>query len=434
MKHFEYSYNPSRKVWRSLCTRPMLQTEDLTELCKMVFSEVETNGDDALLRFTRDFDKVDLSSFYMTEDEITDAAASVENSLALAINQAYANIFSFHKAQIPEVIEVMTVPGVVCKQDFRPIERVGLYIPGGSAPLFSTLLMLAIPAKLAGCSDIVLCTPPNKNGEIHSAICYAAQLCGIDKVLKLGGVQAITALVCGTSKTDPVYKICGPGNQYVVAAKRYAQDLGVSIDMPAGPSEVLVIADATANPQFVAADLLSQAEHGPDSQVVLLTTEEGFIEAVFKEIKLLLPSLSRKEIIQKALSSARFIVFNTLSKCIEFSNQYAPEHLILAVDSPEEWAESVVNAGSVFLRNYSPESAGDYASGTNHTLPTNGFARCYSGVNTMTFLKKITFQKLTSQGISLLSPTIEKMAEAEGLEAHALAASIRRKSILNERE
>ena len=426
MNDFEFLYNPPRKDWAKLCARPVNEQEDLSVLCKNVFDEVKANQDKALLGFTERFDGVKLGSIYATDLELSRAAALVDPQLVLAINQAYSNIYKFHKAQKPESVEVETTPGVVCRQEYRRIERVGLYIPGGSASLFSTLLMLAIPAKLAGSNEIILTTPPLKDGSIPPAVAYVAQLCGISQVLKLGGVQAIAALALGTEQTKPVYKIAGPGNQYVMAAKDYAVQLGIAIDLPAGPSEVLVIADASANPKFIAADLLSQAEHGPDSQVIFLTTSEDLLERTFEALKELLVGLNRKDIIKESLKSARFIYFNTLQECFKFSNAYAPEHLILALDQADNYSSLVLNAGSVFLGHLTPESAGDYASGTNHTLPTKGYARSYGGVCVVTFLKKVTFQMISQQGLDLLAPTIETMAKAEGLEAHALAATLRK--------
>ena len=418
--------NPSPTEWNTLCLRPQIGRSDLFSLCESVFEEVRCDSDEALIRFTNKFDGVKLDSVLASPQEIEESANLVSTELKLAINQAYSNIYRFHKVQVPVTVEVETSPGVVCREEYRAIDRVGLYIPGGSATLFSTLLMLAIPAQLAGVEELVLTTPPLKNGKLPAAIAYVVQLCGVHKVLKLGGIQAIAALSLGTSQTKPVYKIAGPGNQYVMAAKEYAVGLGIAIDLPAGPSEVLIIADKTADPAFVASDLLSQAEHGEDSQVVLLTTDKIKITEVFTALEKLLNTLSRKEIIAQSLKSARFIYFETIGDCIQFSNTYAPEHLILAVNQAREYAGKIRNAGSVFLGHWSPESAGDYASGTNHTLPTNGFARNYGGVSVTSFMKKITFQELSPQGISLLAPTIEVMANAEGLDAHALAAKLRR--------
>lgn len=426
MIKFKRVDNPPKEQWLELIKRPELESGRLTALCETIFQQVKESGDDALLSYSREFDGVGIESIYCSKEELDRQASLLDESLKLAINQAYNNIYTFHKAQLPSPIVVETSPGVFCSQLFRAIESVGLYIPGGTAPLFSTLLMLAIPAQLAGCSEIILSTPPNQEGTISPTIAYVATLCGIQNVLKLGGVQAIAALTFGTNCTKPVYKIYGPGNQYVVAAKQYAQQFGVAIDLPAGPSEVLVIADCYANPQFVAADLLSQAEHGNDSQVLLLSDSTTLIDAVFQELRLMANRLSRKQYILESLKYAQFINFNTIEECIIFANEYAPEHLILSVQSAEQYIEQVNNAGSVFLGYYTPESAGDYASGTNHTLPTNGFARSSSGVNMDSFIKKITVQSISEKGISLLGPTIERMALAEGLEAHALASKLRR--------
>lgn len=427
MSTMKYIDNPDRSLWAELLLRPTLSDKDLSTLCATVFETVKKLGDVALLDFTNQFDGVKLDSIYLSNEELELGASSVPANLAKAMDVAYTNISKFHRAQMPTSIEMETMPGVVCSQENRPISCVGLYIPGGSAPLLSTALMLGIPAQIAGCKEIILCTPPDINGNVSSAICYAAKLCGINKILKLGGVQAIAALSIGTNKTSGVSKIFGPGNQYVMAAKQYAQTLGIAIDLPAGPSEVLVIADDAANAKFVAADLLSQAEHGPDSQVVLLSTDKSLFERVQVEINSFLPSLRRDVLIQKSLSNSRFIYFENLGTCFDFSNNYAPEHLILAVKNAEKYTSYVENAGSVFLGNYSPESAGDYASGTNHTLPTKGYAKSYSGVSLQTFMKKITFQKMSEEGITLLAPTLVEMATAEGLDAHALAASVRMK-------
>lgn len=434
MKTYKLINNPSRKLWDSLCMRPLLDHQNLKNLCREVFENVSIKKDVALLAYTEKFDQVKLSSIYLDEKELQKNAYQIDEPLKIAINQAYENISQFHIAQIPQAVKLETFPGVFCTQEFRAIEKVGLYIPGGSAPLFSTLLMLAIPAQIVGCKEVVLCTPVNRSGKIDAALCYAAQLCGIKQILKLGGVQAIAALSQGTERTSPVYKIFGPGNQYVVAAKQYAQEQGVAIDLPAGPSEVLVIADDSANPDFIAADLLSQAEHGPDSQVVLLVTNVDILEQVMLKLDEQLESLPRRNIVKLALSQSRFIVFDDLDTCIDFSNVYAPEHLILSIDKADSYLSSIQNAGSVFVGNYSPESAGDYASGTNHTLPTNGYAKSYSGVNIDAFLKKITFQKLTAKGIAKISPIVETMAKAEGLEAHALASRLRREFVENKGE
>lgn len=429
MIKFKRVDNPLREQWKELIERPELESDKLQVLCKTVFQQVKDKGDDALLSYGSEFDGVALETIYCSQEELDCQASLLDDSLKLAINQAYNNIYTFHKAQLPLPIVIETSPGIICSQVYRAIQRVGLYIPGGTAPLFSTLLMLAIPTQIAGCSEVVLSTPPTQSGTIPPAIAYVATLCGIQNVLKLGGVQAIAALTLGTDRTKPVYKIYGPGNQYVVAAKQYAQQFGVAIDLPAGPSEVLVIADSSANPQFVAADLLSQAEHGNDSQVLLLSDSVPLFSAVFQELSLMVNRLSRKQYILESLKHAQFINFNTIEECITFANEYAPEHLILSIQSAEQYVEQIDNAGSVFLGYYTPESAGDYASGTNHTLPTNGFARCSSGVNIDSFINKITVQSISKEGIKLLSPTIERMALAEGLEAHALASKLRREEI-----
>lgn len=420
-----YVKNPNTGDWGELLKRPELNEQDLMCLCGDIFTRVEKDKDIALLDYTQRFDGVELKSIYATKEELTIGASLVPRNLAEAMDVAYANITKFHEAQVPKKMEVETMKGVVCSQVYRGIERAGLYIPGGSAPLFSTVLMLGIPAQIAGCKEIILCTPPDKDGQISPAICYAAQQCGIEIVLKLGGVQAIAALAKGTNRTHAVSKIFGPGNQYVMAAKQYAQNLGIAIDLPAGPSEVLIIADSTANAKYVATDLLSQAEHGPDSQVILLSTDKNLFDKVRVELITFIKRLSRKDVILQALDNSRFVYFTDLKTCFEFSNAYAPEHLILALGDAEAYVDRVVNAGSVFLGNYSPESAGDYASGTNHTLPTKGYAKSYSGVGVLTFMKKITFQKIDKSGITKLAPIIVDMANAEGLEAHALAASIR---------
>ena len=425
MNKLKYTRYPNKELWESLVQRPQLQANNLMSLCKEIFSTIREEGDAALFKLTKQYDQVELDALFLTLSEFKASAKQTDPALVLAIHQAYANISAFHKAQIPNSIEVETMPGVICKQMYRPIERIGIYIPGGTAPLVSTVLMLAIPAQLAGCKEIVLCTPPDKNGHINPAICYAAQLCGVDAVLKLGGIQGIGAMTVGTSSIEPVYKIVGPGNQYVTAAKTYAQELGMAIDLPAGPSELLVIANESSNPFYVAADLLSQAEHGVDSQVVLLSTDEVIIQEVHQAMEELSSGLNRLELIKQSLQHARFILLPSLEACFEFSNEYAPEHLILAIDEASDYVSQVVNAGSVFLGHYTPESVGDYASGTNHTLPTAAYAKNYSGVTIDTFIKKITVQEVTQKGLQLLTPTIEQLAGAEGLEAHALAATIR---------
>ncbi|MCJ7936041.1 MAG: histidinol dehydrogenase [Chryseobacterium sp.] len=421
-----YTY-PNKNIWKDLVRRPVFEREEISGLIAGIFEEVEKNGDQALLAFNKKFDQAATERILVTETEIADAERMISTELKQAIQQAKENIFLFHESQRQEAEKTETTKGVVCWRENRAVEKVGIYIPGGTAPLFSTVLMLAVPANLAGCKEIVLCTPPDKNGKINPAILYTAKLCGITNVFKTGGAQAIAAMTLGTESVPKVYKIFGPGNQFVVAAKEYAQQYGVAIDMPAGPSEVLVIADEQAVPDFCAADLLSQAEHGSDSQVIFIATDlkvfNETIEAVDQQIR----ELPRNDMAAKSLENSCFILVKTLEEAVEFSNLYAPEHLILAVQDFEKYIPAVQNAGSVFLGNYSCESAGDYASGTNHTLPTNAYARNYSGVSLDSFVKKITFQHLSREGLQNLGKTIELMAEAEGLIAHKNAVSIRLK-------
>ena len=420
---------PNRESWAGLVQRPVQQFAAIEGPIKTVFEKVREEGDAALLQYTRQFDQVDLTSLIVTEAEIAAAASLVPPELQQAIRQAQHNITVFHEAQREEINPIETMPGIRCWRKSVAIEKVGLYIPGGTAPLFSTLLMLGIPAKLAGCQEIVLCTPPGKDGLIHPAILFTAGLLGISTIRKVGGSQAIAALTFGTESVSAVAKIFGPGNQYVTVAKQMAGRYGVAIDMPAGPSEVLVMADETAEAAFVAADLLSQAEHGTDSQVVLVTNSEQFLSAVGQALQSQLTDLSRRDIAARTLQNSLGILLKDTDEMLAFSNLYAPEHLILAVDDYELLADKVTNAGSVFLGNYSPESVGDYASGTNHTLPTNGFARAYSGVSLDSFVKKITFQHLTPQGLQQIGPGVEQMAAAEGLDAHRQAVSIRLKKL-----
>lgn len=417
--------NPKTSDWQKLCQRPELEQKDLNKLILEIFNEVQTYGDEALKRYTRKFDKAELQHLMVSEKEIEKAIEKVDEALKKAIELAYQNIYKFHQSQVETSQTIETTSGVFCYRENRPISKVGLYIPGGTAPLFSTVLMLGIPAKIAGCQEIVLCTPPNASGEINPTILYVANLIGITKICKIGGAQAIAALTFGTESVPHVYKIFGPGNQYVTTAKQLAQNYKVAIDMPAGPSEVLVISDTEANPEFIAADLLSQAEHGTDSQVVLLAMDESLVKKVTEQIENQLEQLDRKEIAEKVLNQSMVILFEDLDKCFEFSNLYAPEHLILALNTPEKYTPKIENAGSVFLGNYSCESAGDYASGTNHTLPTNGFAKNYSGVSVDSFVKKITFQKVTQTGIQNIGWAIEKMAQEEGLDAHKNAVTVR---------
>jgi histidinol dehydrogenase len=417
--------NPPRTEWNTLLSRPSLNNTHLREKVQQVLGQVKQNGDDAVRNYTKQFDGVDLSSSAITRQAIDAAEHSLAGDLKKAIQQAAANIRLFHEKQLasPEMIE--TMPGIQCWRRPVGIEKVGLYIPGGSAPLFSTILMLAIPAAIAGCKEVVLCSPPGKDGKLHPAILYAARLTGITRVYAIGGVQAIAAMAYGTETVPQVYKIFGPGNQYVTCAKQMVQEQGIAIDMPAGPSEVCVLADGSANAAFVAADLLSQAEHGPDSQVLLVTTDALLPQRVNAEIEKQLALLPRKELAAAALANSKAIVMDAMDNAMELVNAYAAEHLILACRNDEELAQQVVNAGSVFLGHYSPESVGDYASGTNHTLPTNGYAKAYSGVSVDAFVKKITYQRLTTAGLQLISDTVIRMAEAEGLDAHAHAVRIR---------
>ncbi|MGV3767897.1 MAG: histidinol dehydrogenase [Chitinophagaceae bacterium] len=415
---------PTRESWPGITSRPAMNAAALEEKVAAILADIRQNGDVALLKYTATFDGVTLSQSELSAEEWA-AADTITEALKAAINQAAANIKLFHEKQIQAPEKVETMPGVVCWRKAVGIEKVGLYIPGGSAPLFSTVLMLGIPAAMAGCREIVLCTPPGKDGLVHPAILYAAKTAGITKIFKAGGVQAIGAMAYGTASVPKVFKIFGPGNQFVTCAKQLVQQSGISIDMPAGPSEVAVFADASANPAFVAADLLSQAEHGPDSQVLLVTTDINTVESVNKALKEQLAALSRGSIATKALENSRAVVLGSATEAMELLNEYAPEHLILATDQAEELSGMVVNAGSVFVGHYSPESAGDYASGTNHTLPTNGYATAYSGVSLDSFVKKITFQQLSRDGLHRIASTVTTMAEAEGLDAHANAVKVR---------
>lgn len=424
--------NPNQKKWAELIKRPVINQLQLSKTVEEIVQDVSDNGDEALFKYTQRFDGVTLSKLEVREKEIENSIAQTPQSLKAAINIAYNNIKAFHMAQQRSEATVETMPGVRCWRKSVAIEKVGLYIPGGTAPLFSTILMLGIPAQIAGCKEIVLCTPPNKNKTIDPVILYTAELVGITKIYTVGGAQAIAAMACGTESIPQVYKIFGPGNQYVTNAKECIQQRGVAIDMPAGPSELLVIADNTCNPAFVASDLLSQAEHGTDSQVVLLSDSEKIIEACLREVVQQTEQLERKKTAIEALKNSKAISLESMQQCIEFSNRYAPEHLIIASKEANELSEEVVNAGSVFLGNYSCESAGDYASGTNHTLPTNGYAKNYSGVSLDSFVKKITYQEINKQGIQNLGKTIEIMAEAEKLTAHKNAVTLRLKDIEND--
>jgi len=428
MKTYKY---PNKKDWNELVTRPEIKKETLNQQVLEILKEVKSNGDEALFNLGEKLDGVRLNSLQVSEQEIIDSINLVSTKLQEAIKIAYSNIKKFHENQKEEEKIIETTPGVKCWRKSIAIEKVGLYIPGGSAPLFSTILMLGIPAKIAGSKDIVICTPPGKDGKINPAILFTAQLVGISKIYKVGGAQAVAAMAYGTESISKVYKIFGPGNQYVTKAKSIIQQEGIAIDMPAGPSEVLIVTDETSNPSFVAADLLSQAEHGADSQVILLSNNEKMIEDCIQELKLQVSILPRKQTALKALENSKAILLENPSKCMEFSNLYAPEHLIISTENAMQLKGKITNAGSVFLGKYSCESAGDYASGTNHTLPTNGFARSYSGVSVDSFVKKITFQELTKEGLLKIGETIEIMAEAEQLIAHKNAVSIRLKEIKN---
>lgn len=417
--------NPGKATWNNLVERPIIQKVEMDEIVKTIFDDVRRNGDKALYRYTRLFDQAKLTSLKVSQKSIDAASLLIPDNLKSAINLARVNIQKFHSSQIEDIKEVETTPGVTCWRESRAIETIGVYIPGGSAPLFSTILMVCVPAILAGCKEIVLCTPPGKNGLIDPAILYTANMLGVTNIYSVGGIQAIAAMAMGTESIPRVDKIFGPGNQYVTAAKQKAFNLGVAIDMPAGPSEVLVIADKCCNPSFVAADLLSQAEHGRDSQVMLVSDNESIVKEILQQLDMQLLLLPRKAIAEQSLTNSKAIVFNTINECIDFSNAYAPEHLILALDVARKLAREVTRAGSVFLGNYSCESAGDYASGTNHTLPTNGFARSYSGLSIDSFVTKITFQELTLDGIKNIGPAIELMADAEQLAGHKNAVTLR---------
>ncbi len=416
---------PKKEDWTQVLKRPMFDVRDLSETVTAILDDVKLNGDNALRKYTKQFDGVEIEHFQVSEAEFIEAERNVSEDLKQAIQVAKSNIEKFHLSQVDEIKQVETTEGVICWRKSVAIEKVGLYIPAGTAPLFSTVLMLAIPAKIAGCSQIIMCSPTDKTGKINDATLFTARLCGVDKVYKLGGVQAIGAMAYGTKTVPQVYKIFGPGNQYVTCAKQLVSQLGVAIDMPAGPSEVAVLADESCVPSFVAADLLSQAEHGIDSQVLLVSNSENVITETLIELNKQLAVLPRREIATKALENSKTILVETLVEAVELLNEYAAEHLIIATKNSDEVAEKITNAGSIFIGNYSCESAGDYASGTNHTLPTNGYAKAFSGVSVDSFVKKITFQKLSKSGILNLGKTIELMAEAENLQAHARAISIR---------
>ncbi len=422
MKQIKY---PSREQWTDILKRPALNTESLFDTVRGIINRVRAEGDAAVIEYEATFDKAILTSLAVTEAELEEGVALVSEELKAAISLAKKNIETFHASQRFVGHKVETMEGVICWQKAVGIEKVGLYIPGGTAPLFSTVLMLAVPAKIAGCKEIVLCTPPDKNGKIHPAILFAAQMAGVSKIFKAGGVQAIAAMAYGTESVPKVYKIFGPGNQYVTAAKQLVSLRDVAIDMPAGPSEVEVLADDSANPVFVAADLLSQAEHGVDSQAVLITTSEKLQGDVMKEVERQLAELPRREIAEESLANSKLILVKDMDEALELTNEYAPEHLIIETENYREIAERVINAGSVFLGSFSPESAGDYASGTNHTLPTNGYAKAYSGVSLDSFIRKITFQEIRPEGMKAIGPAIEIMAANEQLDAHKNAVSVR---------
>jgi histidinol dehydrogenase len=417
--------NPSRDTWPQLTTRPQLELEFLESSVRNVLHRVKLSGDSALRELTLQFDKATIRDFRVSEQEVAAASVSIPDSLKQALQRAAENIEKFHAAQIKDSPKIETSTGVFCWRKAVPITKVGIYIPGGSAPLFSTVLMLGIPARLAGCQEIILCSPPNSEGQIDPTILFAARLVGISSIYKVGGAQAIAAMAYGTESISKVYKIFGPGNQYVTKAKQLVLEEGIAIDMPAGPSEVLVMADETSTPSFVAADLLSQAEHGEDSQVVLVVNDEKLLAPIQSEIDRQLSALPRKAIAEKALLHSRLIVISDQPTAIDFVNEYAPEHLIINMENPDRVATHIVNAGSVFLGNYSPEAIGDYASGTNHTLPTNGYAKAYAGVALESFMKYITYQQLTEEGIRLLGPVVERMAEAEQLDGHKMAVRVR---------
>ena len=421
-------YNPKPETWSTLLERPTKTVDDIEATVKEIFKEVQKKGDEAITKYTSLFDGVAVDNLEVTPEEINEAIASIPQELQDAIQLAKSNIEKFHTAQKNTRVSVETTPGVACWQEKRPIQKIGLYIPGGTAPLFSTVLMLAVPANIAGCKEIVLCSPPDKKGKINPAILYAAQLCGVTKILKVGGIQAIAGLTFGTASIPKVYKIFGPGNQFVTVAKQLATQFGVAIDMPAGPSELLIVADDTAVPAFVASDLLSQAEHGIDSQVILVSTSKDLIDAVETEIQTQLEVLPRKAIATKAIENSKLIYVENDQIALDLIDEYGPEHFIICAKNEDFYVNNIGNAGSVFIGNYTPESAGDYASGTNHTLPTNGYAKNYSGVNLDSFLKSMTFQKITAEGIQNIGPAIELMAEAEGLQAHKNAVTLRLQS------
>ena len=424
--------NPNKEKWKEICSRLTSSYNENEEIVSEIFKDVETMGDEALTKYTLKYDNVLIKNFLVSETEISNSVDNVDSKLKKAITVAYNNIHKFHSAQKSNEILIETSKGVECWQKKYPIEKVGLYIPGGTAPLFSTLLMLAIPARIAGCEEIIVCTPPDIDGKISNVILYTAFLCGIKKLYKIGGIQSIAALSIGTVSIPKVYKIFGPGNLFITSAKQYALKYNVSIDLPAGPSEVLIVADKTCNPSFVAIDLLAQAEHGKDSQSILVANDKDVIKSVSKEINKIISKLDRKYILNDSIKNLKFIIFSNDSDAISFINYYAPEHYMICVEKKQFYINGLKNAGSVFIGNFSPETLGDYASGTNHTLPTGGFARQYSGVNLDSFLKSITFQKITKDGIKNIGPHVELLADAEGLGAHKMSVTLRLQEIQND--
>ena len=424
-------YNPEKNSWSSLVKRPLYSLDSVKDIVDKIFTNVEIYGDRALVDYTNKFNKVNLNDLCVSDEKINNSENDLEKDLKESINIAFNNIYKFHQNQVFNSKKIETISGVICWQEKRAIENVGLYIPGGTAPLFSSVLMLAIPAMIANCKNIVLCSPPNDKGELHPAILYCAKLCKVNKVICVGGAQSIAAMSIGTESVPKVNKIFGPGNQYVTYAKLKSINFNTAIDMPAGPSELLVLADKNANPSYIASDLLSQAEHGPDSQVIFVSLSKSLINEVEKCINDQIENLDRKDFINKSISNSKLLFFENKFDAVEFINQYAPEHYIINVDNESFFIDNIKSAGSVFIGNYTPESAGDYASGTNHTLPTNGNAKQYSGVNLDSFLKTITFQKLSKDGLLNISKTVETMAEAEGLQAHKNAVSIRVKDLKN---
>ena len=425
-------FNPKKDNWASICERPLFDNTQIKKIVNDVFDNVKVNGDKALIQYTKKFDNIDLKEISFDLERIDILDIDIDPELKESIDNAFNNIYKFHESQLFVSKKIETSKEVFCWQDKRPIENVGLYIPGGTAPLFSSVLMLAIPAMIAKCKKVILCTPPEKNGDVNKAILYSAKLCNVNKIINIGGAQAIAAMSLGTKNVPKVNKIFGPGNQYVTSAKLNSIDYNTAIDMPAGPSELLVLADSKANPDYVASDLLSQAEHGPDSQVILVSLCKVLIEKVEKSLKNQSKKLDRIDFINQSISNSKLIYFENKEEAVEFINEYAPEHYIINVEDETYFIENLVNAGSVFIGNYTPESAGDYASGTNHTLPTNGNAKQYSGVNLDSFMKTITFQKISKKGLINISKTVETMAEAEGLQAHKNAVTIRINDIKNE--